>query len=377
MKIKVLHIIDVYLPETMIWLEKLLLLSTDIYEHHIHTDYLIRKVNSEFIQANHNQIIVAYPINTFDKISNKIRQFLKPNEVLNYIRVHHIDILHVHFGHLALDYFDTIRNLKIPSVISFYGFDYERLPYLYPKIKLKYEALGRLGCFFIVEGNYSKNLLHSYGITKERIKIVHMLYAHQYAFVQQSLARPIRFVQVATYTEKKGQDIFLEAIKTIDKPNLVVDFYGEIANQQYYNKLQNLSKNLKHVQIRFHSKISFEQYKLILQQSDIAVNLSRRSKEFDTEGGCPVFVKDALWFGKPVFSTDHCDIPEIVVHGLNGWIAKEDSVESASQILSQILNLSENEYRSYATNALMSVNCNAKGQITLSDIIACYNSMIR
>lgn len=62
--------------------------------------------------------------------------------------------------------------------------------------------------FFIVEGNYSKNLLHSYGITKERIKIVHMLYAHQYAFVQQSLARPIRFVQVATYTEKKGQDIF-------------------------------------------------------------------------------------------------------------------------------------------------------------------------
>lgn len=58
---------------------------------------------------------------------------------------------------------------------------------------------------------------------------------------------------------------------------------------------------MKHVQIRFHSKISFEQYKLILQQSDVAVNLSRRSKEFDTEGGCPVFVKDALWFGKPVF----------------------------------------------------------------------------
>lgn len=84
--------------------------------------------------------------------------------------------------------------------------------------------------------------MHSYGITKERIKIVHMLYAHQYEYIQQSLARPIRFVQVATYTEKKGQDIFLEAIKTIDKPNLIVDFYGEIANQQYYNKLQNLSK---------------------------------------------------------------------------------------------------------------------------------------
>lgn len=75
MKIKVLHIIDVYLPETMIWLEKLMLLSTDIYEHHIHTDYLIRKVNSEFVQTNHNQITVAYPINTFDKILNKIRQF--------------------------------------------------------------------------------------------------------------------------------------------------------------------------------------------------------------------------------------------------------------------------------------------------------------
>jgi colanic acid/amylovoran biosynthesis glycosyltransferase len=377
MKIKILHIIDVYLPETMIWLEKLLLLSNDLYEHHIHTDYLIGKVNSNFTLADPSKKAVAYPITIFDKISNKIKRIFSPNEVLNYIRLHQIDLLHVHFGHLALDYFDTIKNLKIPKVISFYGFDYERLPHLNPKIKSKYKALGELGCFFIVEGNYSRNVLHSYGIAKERIKIVHMLYAHQYDYAHKSLSRPIRFVQVATYTEKKGQDIFLEAIQTVSEPNFIVDFYGEIANQEYYSKLQNLARKSKHVQVRFHSKISFEQYKLILQQSDIAVNLSRRSKDYDTEGGCPVFVKDALWFGKPVFSTDHCDIPEIVVHGLNGWIAKENSVESASLALSQILKLSQNEYRRYATNALMSVDCNAKGQITLSDIIACYNSMLR
>jgi glycosyltransferase involved in cell wall biosynthesis len=249
MKIKILHIIDVYLPETMIWLEKLLLLSNDLYEHHIHTDYLIGKVNSNFTQADPSQKAVAYPITIFDKISNKIKRIFSPNEVLNYIRLHQIDLLHVHFGHLALDYFDTIKNLKIPKVISFYGFDYERLPHLNPKIKSKYKALGELGCFFIVEGNYSRNVLHSYGIAKERIKIVHMLYAHQYDYAHKSLSRPIRFVQVATYTEKKGQDIFLEAIQTVSEPNFIVDFYGEIANQEYYSKLQNLARKSKHVQV--------------------------------------------------------------------------------------------------------------------------------
>ena len=51
MRIKVLHIIDVYLPETMNWLEELILLNSERYEHHIFALNKISELNPNIINA--------------------------------------------------------------------------------------------------------------------------------------------------------------------------------------------------------------------------------------------------------------------------------------------------------------------------------------
>jgi colanic acid/amylovoran biosynthesis glycosyltransferase len=43
----------------------------------------------------------------------------------------------------------------------------------------------------------------------------------------------------------------------------------------------------------------------------------------DTEGGAPVSIIEMAATGMPVVSTWHCDIPEIVEHGVTGLLANE------------------------------------------------------
>ena len=72
MRIKVLHIIDVYLPETMNWLEELILLNSERYEHHIFALNKISEFNPNIINARPSKQSVEYPISFIGKLIQKL-----------------------------------------------------------------------------------------------------------------------------------------------------------------------------------------------------------------------------------------------------------------------------------------------------------------
>ena len=377
MRIKVLHIIDVYLPETMNWLEELILLNSERYEHHIFALNKISEFNPNIINARPSKQSVEYPISFIGKLIQKLSFPFINRELNHYCRTNAIQIIHIHFGNIAILFRKFLYQSSLTKVISIYGYDYEYLVHKNPSTKEYYSNLAKHNCHFIAQGKYSKSKLASYNIPIEKIHLVHMLYDRGISSLPPEYKQPIRFVQIATFTRKKGQDIFIQAASRQKDTNFTIDFYGEIADPIYYQKLLQLAQENTHLCIRFHPKLSVSDYFKIMQSSHIAVNLSRTTELKDTEGGCPVFIKDALWFGRPVFATTHCDIPEIVIHKFNGWLAKEDDIDSASRLLSEILLLSQKEYFGFSTNAQQSVRSNATNHIAVDEIHDCYSRLLQ
>jgi colanic acid/amylovoran biosynthesis glycosyltransferase len=66
---------------------------------------------------------------------------------------------------------------------------------------------------------------------------------------------------------------------------------------------------------------------------DVFIAASRTAPDGDTEGGAPVTLLDMAASGIPLISTRHCDIPEIVRHGITGTLAEENSSESLAEAI--------------------------------------------
>ena len=212
MSYKVLHIVDVWLPETMNWLEALLNLSSTEVDHHIYSKYLVTDISKPFISAIENQEKVNYPISLKDKLRHYFNSRTAIDHIKLYCTQHSIDCIHFLFGNIALEFSDLLYDLSLKRVVSLYGYDYEFLPARDSSIVSKYSKLAQCGAEFIVEGSYSKLLLQKYGIPIQQIHIVHMMFQRNFSQKRLPLSRPIVLTQIATYTEKKGQDVLLMAL---------------------------------------------------------------------------------------------------------------------------------------------------------------------
>jgi colanic acid/amylovoran biosynthesis glycosyltransferase len=374
MSFKVLHIIDCYLPQTMNWLKALLDCSASDCEHHIYASYYISPHNPEYKFVNCG-INCSYPISLASKIKQRFLQDKDENDLYRYIHNNGIQILHFHFGHVAIRFEKFITRVAVPFVISLYGFDYEYLIHKKPSTLLAYRRLAIKGGIFIAEGNYSRQLLNSYGITLNHIRIVHLLFPRVNRISFMNYSQPIRLFQAATYIEKKNQLGLVEALQDRHASRFNIQFYGESIDADYSRELKLAIRKKYMHQITMNDKLEFSLYLSKMATSHFVVNLSKRSKTFDTEGGCPVLLKDAFALSKPVISTRHCDIPELVSNGWNGYLLPENDTEAISEVLDNILLLSTKKYLALCHNAMESVNANISGKITANELIQVYESL--
>lgn len=371
MSYRVLHIIDCYLPETMNWLEALWYCSLDRCEHHIHADYFIKPASGpiKFLTAGQ---IKSYPLSITDKIRLKLSIYKKIKELSIRLEQNVFDRIHVHFGHMAVRYQGFLLESKIPLSISIYGFDLEYLVRKKPETKSIYLRLANHGAEFIVEGEYSKKTLMSYGIAEENIKVVHMLFGRGKISHPKFYQQPICLLQAASFTEKKNQLGFLDALKDRHSSKFRIKLIGEAADSYYFKEVKAMAKVKKQHQIQILDKMPLDCYVKELHNCHFSVQLSKKTIDLDSEAGCPVFIKDSLCLARPVLSTFHCDIPELIVHDFNGLLCPENDSSAVSDNLDKLLLMSHNDYLQFCRNAIESVKINLENNQTANDLYAAY-----
>ena len=221
-------------------------------------------------------------------------------------------------------------------VVTFYGLDVNYLPKLNPRWCERYRTLFHYADRVLCQGPHMAQCMLDLGCPESKVRVHHLgVSVGEIAFKprQWNPAEPLRVLIAASFREKKGIPYALEALGHLQQEvpleiTIVGDANHEARSQMEKQKIlatiekHNLRSKVRMLGYQPHAVLFEEAYK-----HHILLYPSITASDGDTEGGAPVTIIEMAATGMLVVSTRHCDIPEVIRHGITGLLARERDVE--------------------------------------------------
>jgi len=278
-----------------------------------------------------------------------------------------INVVLAEYGPTAEIYLEAIKELHIPLIVHFHGYDaskksiilendnykksFEYASYIIAVSKKMYNDLLTIGC------PESKLILNTYG-PNPKFYEVNPLFNNE------------QFISVGRFVNKKAPYYlllsFAEVIKEFPNAQLIIAGKGDL-----WNTCKNLSVALgleKNVSLP--GIISPEQFQEYLSESLAFVQHSVVAEDGDTEG-TPVAILEACAAGLPVISTYHAGIPDVVIDGYNGFLVEEHDYKAMAESMRTLLR-DRNLAKELGNNAKKRI----KDHFTLEKHINCLNDIL-
>ncbi|HEV2472218.1 MAG TPA: glycosyltransferase, partial [Chthonomonadales bacterium] len=246
------------------------------------------------------------------------------------------DLVHAHFGAEGVKVMDACSRLKIPLVVSFYGYDLSHLTQ-FPEWRAAYRQLFQSAAALIALSSDFRRRLIDLGCPEEKIRIVHVgVDPKDYPFrPPRTSAQDIRFIGVARLVEKKGTCYALQALSSLRRRMPDV-FYTHVGDGELKPEILELAERLDLQDIcRFTGELSNRDSDRELAASDVFVLPSVRASNGDEEG-TPVTILEAMAGGMPVISTFHSGIPELVEDGVTGFLCRQRDADGLAGTMERI-----------------------------------------
>lgn len=253
-------------------------------------------------------------------------------------------LLHAHFGHNGVQALKVKKRVKIPLVTTFYGADLSKSDMVEPLMK-RYKKLFARGEMFLVEGEHMKLMLQGLGCAPEKIHIQRI--AIPVETIQYKERKPkgkdiTRLLFCGRFTEKKGLVYALEAVKKVYNEhrcrNIRFCIIGDGELKEEIEAFIDKNKMEKYVELP--GFLSYRDYLKKVEEADIFIHPSVTASDGDSEGGAPTTILEAQAMGLPIVSTEHADIPNVVVPNRSALLSAEKNVEELTR---NILFLLENQ----------------------------------
>ncbi len=359
---KVAHLFDKYLNTTMNWAYRLIKHTPDVVPY-IAAPMI---VENRFFDTDFHYI--QEPIQKIFNLKNpdnewnisKIRYYwyalalrtFYPYYVKSVIVKEEIEVLHAHFAHVGVAFMNIASQLKVPLIVSFYGTDYERLPFEQPQYKKLYQKMFERATFLICEGENGIKLLEKLGCPKAKIRLVKLGIDSGTItfFTKKKEPQQLRLIQAATFTETKG---FVDTIQAFAEalafcPNMHLTLVGEKWDMDYSKEVLQLIDRLQ-----LNEKITVldfieNNFHAFLREFDVFIHPSCYSKVMECEGGAPIVLLDAQAVGLPVISTLHCDIPSEVLHQKTGLLTPEKDFLALAESIKIFYHMDNTEYQIFS-----------------------------
>jgi colanic acid/amylovoran biosynthesis glycosyltransferase len=265
--------------------------------------------------------------NPFERITAGDRKHIR-----NFLFSYGTDIAHLHYGSDAGVFIKATKNLGIPSIVSFYGYDCTSFPHWLYGYGVRYlrrvfeevdyclamsedmkDDLSKLGC------PQGKIIVHYYGtdVSRFRYKRFHR-------------KKPETIVlMVASLDEKKGHVYLLQSIAKLDESIRSKLRFRIVGNGPLEAELKQhvSSLNLDAV-VTFLGSLEYlsERFLQEFRNADIFVHPSVVASNGDKEG-IPGTIVEAMAAGLPVVSTYHAGIPYMIEHGKTGFLVEERDID--------------------------------------------------
>lgn len=369
-KIKVLFLLDKYLNRTMNWAHRLirftpgiepiiaapLIVKNEFFEpdFQYHFSPLQWQLPPDEWRFSPWQTLLA----AFSFKTGFYQNFLK-----NRLKSNPPHVAHAHFGNVGVAYLDVLKSLKIPLVVSFYGYDYQSVMQRNPGFLKKYLALFDYASAVVCLGNFAKNLLLTLGCPAHKIHIIRLAIDPQEIlfFEKKKPARSLRLLQVGTFTEKKGHMYTLRAFAAAlpTCPGLTLTMLGEKLDNGIVPQLQQfIAENRLSQNVHLIDKmLVYKELCSYFQNFDAFIHPSVTTENGDCEG-TPVVLMDAQATGLPVISTFHSDIPEVVLHEKTGLLVEEKGTAGLAAAIRRFYEMGEEEYAQFSRQARAHIEAN-------------------
>jgi colanic acid/amylovoran biosynthesis glycosyltransferase len=248
-------------------------------------------------------------------------------------------VAHAHFGVTGVMTVDVCQNAGIPLVTSFYGYDSAprgsalARDWFYPHYG---KLFGRCR-FVLVEGpGIAQRLQKDWGCPREKIRLLRIavpVAAIKFQPRAPSGNRPVQLLFCGRFVEKKGLLVLIRALEKLKRQKrafhcrVIGDGKQRDEVEQLIGQL-GLHDDMTLLGLQPRARFWEE-----LASCDLLVAPSRTAANGDTEGGAPTVLLEAQAAGVPVVTTDHADIPTVVVPGGSAFLAREGDPGSLAAAL--------------------------------------------
>ncbi len=339
--ISVLHSYPVWLPRTQIWMyNQVRFLPSDVDAH---------------VVCEQTENLREFPVSGLHCLASRPLWRRAWNHGLRALRLHgslgfaaetiracNIDLLHSHFGNIGWSDMPVARKAGIGHVVTFYGIDVNFLPLRFPRWRRRYRALFDHIDMVQCEGHHMAECVAALGCPEAKIRVQHLgvpLDDIPFSPRPWQAGEPLRVLIAASFREKKGIPLALAALDRLrnDLPieiTLVGDAGPEPRAQAERRRiLEAVERYGLRQSIRMLGYISHAELMREAMGHHLFLSPSLTASDGDTEGGAPVSLIDMAACGLITVGTTHCDISEIVRHGITGYLAKEGDSESLVETL--------------------------------------------
>ena len=264
------------------------------------------------------------------------KNYTKQALIKRYLQEHQIDVVLAEYGTAGSFITPICKNLDIPLLVHFHGFDASREDIL-NTFKKGYQLMFSYATKIIVVSHAMKQALVGQGCPETKL-LINTYGPHSgYLNIKPNLESNY-IISVGRHTYKKAPYLTILAFqKVLERhPNLKLKMIGD---GELFDVSKNLVKSLglendiillgglERKEIIKHLQSSF----LFVQHSLVALN-------GDSEG-TPVGIIEAMAAGLPVVSTRHAGIPDVVIENKTGLLVDENNIE---EMASYMLKLVEN-----------------------------------
>lgn len=247
------------------------------------------------------------------------------------------DVIHCHFGPMGRTaaFLRCIGALRGRLATTFHGVDMSAYLRAAPRY---YRHLFRHGDLFLPISWRWREALLAMGAPADRVAVHRMGIdpsRFPFALRDRRSGTLLRVLTVGRLVEKKGVDLGLAAVAALAARGVAVH-YDIVGDGPLRDRLEAQAAALGlGGRVVFHGWQNQAAVARLMAGSDVLLAPSRTDATGDQEG-IPVTLMEAMASGLPVVSTRHSGIPELIEHGVSGWLAEEGDVAGLADAVLQL-----------------------------------------
>jgi colanic acid/amylovoran biosynthesis glycosyltransferase len=245
------------------------------------------------------------------------------------------DVVHAHYGDVALHAATAAGLVGAPLVASFYGYDCSSYPIEHgPSV---FAPLFARAAVVTSLSEAMDGALRGLGCPSDRIRRHRIgVDVRQFSPTSPATDGSPRVLTVARLVEKKGVATLLQALALLRQrfPTLLCDVVGDGPLRPALEAFAG-SALLDGV-VRFHGAQPESRVLQLMRSATCFVLASERASDGDEEG-TPTVLMEASSIGLPVVSTWHAGIPEVVRDGETGLLAPPKNPAALAERIGRLL----------------------------------------